>query len=242
MTTEPIYDHVYYDTRYRLNRLLHNPLEYYEALAAGKPQPGPFGSFAPKPTIEQRATLIAEQQAKFLSAPLDRYGKATLSDAVQQVRADLLLLKHRKDSQLKERAAIGRMEVLQSNLLGLLKQVKKLTPTQKTRKGHNLHGTHYDALFNTLTLHFVPTAYQRGFLVIEMRTMDEAGEMATVWLSEKVFGKLYTTGFAVKVDRDTFTEVIKASRDERISLEYHDWIGRFVIRQGRDVTRLVIPD
>jgi serine/threonine protein kinase len=67
----------------------------------------------------------------------------TVSYAKQQVRADCEALRQKRDRELGERAAIGRAKVLQPNLLAALKQVKKLSPSQKARKetGHKSEGS-----------------------------------------------------------------------------------------------------
>lgn len=227
------------------NEQLHNHIAYYEALADGRKDVDAWGysTWRHNPTVEQRAEAIAEEQRKYLATPLDRHGnKVGISSAVSQFRADVAALKLRKDMALGELAAIGRADVLQEDLMTVLKIVKKLSPTQKARKEAGFKIDYWDQIFNRITLRFIGAGdgHSFGKLVVEMHIIEESGEAARISLAKIITARVYTASFSVRVDWATFAEVIKTYDKERLSLQYRDWINRFVIKQRRDTTRLIV--
>lgn len=226
-----------------MEQRLNNHIAYYEAIAAGRKDVDTFGyaTWGRTPSIEQRAEMIAEEQRKYLAHPVDRHGnRVGVSSAVFQFRADVAALKICKGKMLGELAAIGRADVMQEDFINLLKMVKKLKPTQKARKDAGCKGDYYDAMFDHVTLHFSrPSAYSFGTLAIEMRVIDESGEVTRISVAKAITARIKTANFSVSVDFDTLFELIKTYDKERLSIQYHDWISRVAVQQKRNTARLI---
>lgn len=223
----------YYD--YELDARLHNSLGYYRQLAGET-----VSAFTPlfKPAnrdsfIELKAKAVHKEMWEYLE---DRpaFTGNTLSHAKQQMRADCEALRQKRDAALGERAAIGRAKVMQQNLLAALKQVKKLSPTQKMRKETGCQSDYYDAMFNTVTLHF------KGNRVhIDLFILDEK-HPAQISLIERFGCTLDSASFSMTINWRDLEEIVKLLDKEVVTLRKHDWINKCVIQQKRNITRLTL--
>jgi len=218
---------------YELGARLCYPLSYYRQLAGE-----PVSAFTPmfkssnrESFIELKAKAVHKEMWEYLE---DRpaFTGNTVSYAKQQVRADCEALRQKRDRELGERAAIGRAKVLQPNLLAALKQVKKLSPSQKARKETGHKSEYFDTLFNTITLHF-----NRSRVHIEMYILDD-GQPVRISLVERFGCTLDSAPFSVTVNWHDLEETVKLLDKEVVALRKHDWTKKLVIQQGRCTTRL----
>lgn len=222
----------YYD--YELDARLHNSLSYYKQLAGTAPVSAFTPAFKPanrESVIELKAKAVHKAMWEDLEEQPAFTGN-TLSRAKQQVRADIEALKAKRDRELGERAAIGRAKVLKENLAALLKQVKKLSPTQKARKDAGLKGDYYDGVFNCITLHF---SMER--VGVEMEVID-GSQHTRICLPERIGCTLYSATFSVTVNWRDLEELVALLDKGVVTLRMHDWTKRFALQQGRFTARI----
>lgn len=141
-------------------------------------------------------------------------------------QSDLQAYRERLNKEGDPLAFRGEAAVLQPNLEGVLKAVKKLRPLQKTIRAANMNGKHYIPWFEGVLLRFEDKQLSASVLTVT----DEDG---VAWVTSVVTcGCRADVSFRVLVPFEVLRSTVKLLDKARIDLRYRWLVNTLELRQG----------